>query len=98
MAGGIIRPLKGGGCSECKSSDQNVGKRRCHHVLDNAKMVVVQREKGVKFIDISGQVDGKESSFTIKAADNDIKNYISNLSSGLSKKERADILAVLQNE
>ena len=98
MANGVIRPLKGGGCSECKAMDQNVGKRRCHHVIDNAKMVVVKREKGVKFIDISGQVEGKDSSFTIKAADNDIKKYISNLSSGLSKKERADILAVLQNE
>ena len=57
MAKGIIRPCKGGGCSECNASDQNVGKRRCNHVLDNAKMVVVEREKGVKFIDISGQVD-----------------------------------------
>ena len=29
----MIRPLIGGGCSECKASDENVGKRRCRHLL-----------------------------------------------------------------
>lgn len=95
---GIIRPLKGGGCSECKASDQNVGKRRCNHVLDNAKMVVVDRhQRGVKFIDISGQVDGKNVGFSVKASDEEIKSYISNLSSGLSAKDKDDILNKLRN-
>lgn len=29
----MIRPLIGGGSSECKASDENVGKRRCKHLL-----------------------------------------------------------------
>ena len=31
---GILRPRKDGGCSVCKASDENVGKRRCCHILD----------------------------------------------------------------
>lgn len=95
---GVIRPLKGGGCSICRASDNNVGKRRCHHVLDNATMTVVEHQRGINLINIEGQVDGKDSSFSIEASDAQIKSYISSLSSGLSKKERATILAVLQNE
>ena len=29
----MIRPLIGGGSSECKATDENVGKRRCRHLL-----------------------------------------------------------------
>lgn len=29
----MIRPLIGGGSSECKATDENVGKRRCKHLL-----------------------------------------------------------------
>ena len=28
----MIRPLIGGGCSECKASEENVGKRKCRHL------------------------------------------------------------------
>ena len=95
---GVIRTLKGGGgCSICKASPQNVGKRRCQHVLDGATMTVVTHQ-GLKTIDISGQVDGKNTTFSIAAAEQDIKKYISNLSDGLSRKEKQSILAVLRDE
>ena len=42
-----IRPLIDGGCSECSASEENVGKRRCRHVLETANITVVEelREK-----------------------------------------------------
>ena len=97
MSQGVIRPLKGGGCSICRASEKNVGKRRCQHILDNATMTVVKHD-GLNTIDISGQVDGKNTTFSIAGAEQDIKSYISDLSKGLSKKEKQSILAVLQNE
>lgn len=95
---GVIRPLKGGGCSICRAAEENVGKRRCQHVMSNAKMIVVERNHGMNTINIEGIVDGKDSGFSVAASTSEIKSYISNLSTSLSNKERATILAVLQND
>ena len=48
------------------------------------------------FIDISGQVDDEETTISIKATENKIKSYITSLSSGLSKKERENLLNELR--
>lgn len=94
----VIRTKKDGGCSLCNASDENVGKRKCCHILDNAS-VEVRREKGTNFIDISGVTDsGEEASFSVKANETKIKNYIASLSDGLTKEEKAEILAVLKDE
>jgi hypothetical protein len=95
---GVIRPLIGGGCSICRAAEENIGKRKCKHILDNASIIYVEKDKGTNFINIEGRVDGKNASFSVEASDKKIKEYIINLSSGLSKKEKATILAVLQDE
>ena len=90
-----IRARKDGGCSICYASDENVGKRRCCHVLDGADMHVRQ-EKGVNFIDLDGEsVDGKIS-ISIKASSKMIKNYITSLSDGLTKEEKDEILEAVR--
>lgn len=86
-----MRTKKDGGCSLCNASDENVGKRRCCHVLDNAS-IEVRKERGTNFIDISD----KDTTVSVKANQAKIKSFISSLSSGLNEKERNDILAVLR--
>lgn len=93
----MMRTRKDGGCSLCNASDENVGKRRCCHILDNAAMHVRQ-EKGMNYIDISGKFDGSDTEFSVKANQEKIKGFITNLSSGLSKKDQEGILAVLRDE
>ena len=46
---GVIRSRKDGGCSMCYASDQNVGKKRCCHVLDNAS-IKVRTEKELNLL------------------------------------------------
>lgn len=94
---GVIRTRKDGGCSICRASDENVGKRRCVHVLDNA-VFSVKKEKGTHFIDIDGTIDGEDSQLTMKASSEKIKSYISSLSDGLSDTEKKNILMALRNE
>ena len=94
---GIIRTRKDGGCSVCYASDENVGKRRCCHVLDNAA-ISIRHERGVNFIDLSGELDGKETSFSMKASEKKIKDFITSLSEGLTKEEKEEILAVVRDE
>lgn len=93
-----IRPLIDGGCSECSASDENVGKRRCRHVLETANITVVEKNDRMNWIDIEGIIDGKDSSFSIEASDKEIKNYIKELSTSLTKKEKKAILEVLSDE
>lgn len=97
--GGTIRRRKDGGCSICYASDENVGKRRCCHILDDAS-IQVRSDKGVKFIDISGNIDNDDSNTTIsiKASQAKIKSYISSLSEGLTKKEKNSILEALRSK
>ena len=94
---GMMRTRKDGGCSICYASDENVGKKRCCHVLDNAALAV-RHEKGMNFIDISGTVDKHDTNFSIKANEEKIKGFISSLSTGLSKKQQDSILSVLREE
>ena len=93
-----MRPLKDGGCSLCNASDENVGKRRCRHVLDTANIVSVERNDKMNWIDIDGISDGRETNLSIQANDKQIKEYIKTLSSALTKKEKETILALLQDE
>ena len=93
---GKIRALEGGGCSLCFAADENVGKRRCKHTLEGASMSV-RHEKGMNFVKISGKMDDKDASFSIKASEKDIKNYITSLSSGLSRKDKTNILSVMRD-
>lgn len=90
-----IRRRKDGGCSICKASDENVGKRRCCHVLDGMSMTV-RHEKGMNFIDISGQMKKEDVQFSVKASEKNIKDYITSLSNGLSKKDKDNILDAMR--
>jgi hypothetical protein len=93
---GVIRTRRDGGCSLCRASEQNVGKRRCCHILDNAA-INVRHERGINFIDLSGEIDDKEVSFSMKASEKTIKNYIASLSNGLTKEEKEEILAIVRD-
>jgi hypothetical protein len=96
---GVIRAKKdGSGCSLCRASEENVGKRRCNHILDNANMQIVMSEKGINYIDISGQVNKKRTELSIKADEEKVKGFISNLAKGLSKKDQESILSVLRED
>lgn len=92
---GIIRPRKDGGCSVCYASEENVGKRRCCHILDNAA-ISIRHEYGMNFIDLSGELDGKETSISMKASEQKIKDFITSLSEGLTKEEKEEILAIVR--
>lgn len=93
---GVLRTRKDGGTSICYAPDDKIGKRRCCHIMDGAE-IKVKKVGSTNFINISGQVDGKDSSFDIEASEKKIKDYIGDLSKGLSKKEKKDILDVLRN-
>lgn len=93
---GVIRTRKDGGCSICYASDENVGKKKCCHVLDNAS-INVRHERGTNFIDISGQIDDEDTTISIKATEKKIKSYMKSLSDGLSKKEKNDLLDMLRD-
>lgn len=93
---GQLRTRKDGGCSYCNASDENVGKRRCCHVLDGASMEV-RCEKGMKFVDISGSIDGKDTSFSIPSTTKEIKGYIESLGSCLPKKTRESLYNKVRN-
>lgn len=93
----MMRTCKNGGCSLCNATDENVGKRRCNHILDNAS-INVRKEKGTNFVDISGQIEGENSAVSIKANETKIKSFITSLSSGLSKKEQDSILSILRED
>ena len=92
---GVLRTRKDGGTSICRAPEEKVGQRKCCHVLDNAA-IKVKKEGSTNFINISGQVNGKNTSFDIKASEKKIKSYISGLSKGLSKQQKQNILNVLR--
>lgn len=94
---GVLRTRKDGGTSICYAPEDKIGHRRCCHVMDDAA-IKVRKEGSTNFINISGQVNGKDANFDIKASEEKIRTYISDLSSGLSKKEKNNILSVLRSK
>ena len=96
MRQGVLRTRKDGGSSICYAPEDKVGQRGCCHVMDNAS-IKVQKAGSTNFINISGQVNGKNTSFDIEASETKIKHYISDLSNGLSKEEKQGILDALRN-
>lgn len=96
MKQGVLRTRKDGGTSICYAPEDKIGHRRCCHIMDNAA-IKVQKSGSTNFINISGQVNGKNTSFDIEASEDKIKHYISDLSNGLSKEEKQSILNVIRN-
>ena len=92
-----MRARSDGGCSICYAKDENVGKRRCRHILDAADLAI-RHDKGLNFIDISGQSNNEDISISIKANEAKIKSFITNLSSGLSEKDHQNILSILRED
>ena len=95
MAQAVIRPLIDGGCSVCIASEENVGKRKCRHVLSEAVMTV-EKEGSTRFVDIEGVNESGSEKFSIKATEADIKNYISTLSKALTDEQKQEILAEIR--
>ncbi len=95
---GVLRTRKdGNGCSICRASEENVGKKRCCHVLDDASMTV-KKINHTNFVNIKGSMNGESADFSIAATEEKIRNYISNLSDGLSNKEKKSILDALRQQ
>lgn len=95
---GVLRTRKDGrGCSICNAKPENVGKRKCCHIMDGANMKI-KKIDGSNFVNISGKVNGENTDISIEASEKKIKKYISNLSKGLSNKDRDIILATLRNK
>ena len=92
MRRGIIRPLIDGGCSECFASDENVGKRRCRHILQTGNPIIVNKSEKMNWIDIEGKENQTPTS------EKDVKEYFSKISTTLSKKEQEEILSELRYE
>lgn len=95
---GKLRTLQGGGCSMCYASDENVGKRRCKHVLDNAAMAV-RKDKGMYFVDISGEMNNQNVKVSAKQSEEKIASFAAECTSKLSNlttKEKKEILNVLR--
>lgn len=97
---GIIRPLKTGGCSICTASEENVGKKKCQHMLSDAIITVLPKQAGsnLRVINIDAFEDSNATNISIAATTSQIKTYISNLSNSLSDEERNSILEVLRAE
>lgn len=93
----VLRTRKDGGCSLCNASDENVGKKKCCHILDNMS-IAVRKERSTNYIDISGQVDKNDVEFSVKANEKKIKNFITSLSKGLTKKDQEEILTALRED
>ena len=74
MRQGVLRTRKDGGTSICYAPEDKIGHRRCCHVMDNAA-IKVQKAGSTNFINISGQVNGRNTSFDIEASEDKIKHY-----------------------
>ena len=98
MATGKLRPRIDGGCSLCKASDENVGKRRCCHMLGGVTMDVVHK-KGTNFVNISGTLDNNEKvNVSTEADEAKITEFVMHLSDGLSTSKKNGILKALREQ
>lgn len=94
---GVLRTRKDGrGCSICYASPENVGKRRCCHIMDGANMAI-KKINGTNFVNINGKINGEDTQISIEATEKKIKSYISNLSKALTKKQKDNVLEALRN-
>ena len=85
---GVIRPLKEGGCSMCKASDKNVGKKKCRHILGSS--INITEEHGIRFIDIKGedQFTKDPVAFKVQPTEEAIINFFDTCGATLTKKEK----------
>lgn len=97
MAQGKIRPRKDGGCSLCRASDENVGKRRCCHILSDATFKVRQ-ENGINFVDIDGIMDKdkQKTKISVAMSEKAIRSFVSQVNGFLSKAEKKEIKAEIK--
>ena len=94
---GVLRPRKdGNGMSMCYAAEENVGKRRCCHVMSDAS-IQVQQVGDTNFINIDGQINKEDVRISIEASTTKLKNYMESLSQGLDTKERKKIIRILRS-
>lgn len=85
----VIRPLKTGGYSVCRASEENIGKRRCQHIGgSNVQSFPVQKTQGLETINVEEVKNKKEK---------DIRSYFNKLTNALSDKDRNLILSELRS-
>ena len=86
---GVMRARKDGcGCSLCRASENNVGKRRCCHVLSDAD-IKVRHVPGTNtnIIDITGNLNDSKVKLSIKAEEEKIRKFMNSFSAVLSEEE-----------
>lgn len=92
----IMRRTKDGGISPCRSPEDNVGKGRCYHILDNADSIelIYNKKERCYYVDISK--DGVNK-LTVTAQKKIIKSFLKTLEESLKPEEREKIILFLRN-
>ena len=88
-----IRPRKDGGCSECSSPDELVGRGRCIHILgENENHMELKRiERGIYEVQVG------ESLMTIEAQKETVKKFFNEIPK-IEEEKKQRILDFLNNE
>lgn len=92
----VIRPRRDGGCSECNSPDELVGKGRCCHILSGDGV----SEKPMKLTKLQRgmyEVEVDDSKMTISAQKETIKKFFENIPKIDEEKQR-QIIDFLENQ
>lgn len=88
----MIRPLKTGGCSVCKSPDDRVGKGRCQHIMDMKQTIKIEWD-GEAYI---GNVSIDE--VDIQVNQQKIKDFIKSIEDSLTQEEKQSILEQIRRK
>ena len=83
-----LRQRKDGGISLCSASPENVGKKRCCHIL-SGELKIYSPSRKENFVDI-------ESSKFTEYSNKEVRKALSLISNRTNKQEKELILAVLR--
>lgn len=89
---GVLRPLKSGGFSYCKSPEHLVGKGRCNH-LPGMAFNMSKSESGLSVVEVqSVDFDSNMKPGEYKVEEKELNDFVLNLDKELSRKKKEDIL------
>lgn len=89
---GVLRPLKSGGFSYCKSPEHLVGKGRCNH-LPGMAFNMARSESGLSVVEVqSVDFDNNVKPGEYKVEEKKLNDFVMKLDKELSKKKKDSIL------
>lgn len=91
--GAYIRKRKDGGCSECYSPDNLVGKGRCCHIIEDGEctMKLLKIQRGMYEVNVN------DSKLTITAQKETIVDFFNNLPK-INEEKQKKIIEFLKDE